>query len=255
MSMFATFPYADRIEMLTDGANYTKRGNFILETEKVWRSRHCPMMVTGRGNTKLIGELAAACLLIADEHRNFAKAIEHIEKHINRWREANGTYQGTDFQLLIAGWSPEFGFGQFHIGSRDFMPGMSVLGVDTVWGVFYAGPPIDPEKTAAIVNDDTIKDGAASFGPKLCQLARETPMLNADGGRTFPSVGGHIDLTTLTCDGVETRRLMTWPDRRFRKIDTSLSPVVHGDQLPVGKTAINTAVPKWVEARRQGVAA
>lgn len=256
MSMFATFPYEDRIEMLTDGACYTKRGTFILDTEKVWRSPDCPMMVTGRGNSKMIKMLATACLFIAASHRNFAKAIEHIEQHMNQWREKNGPYQGEMFQLLIAGWSPEFGFGQFHVASHEWMPGMTPLGIDTVWGVFYAGPPIEGERAAAILNEETIETGAAAFGPDLCQLVRETPMTQWDGeNRTFPSVGGHIDLTTLTPHGVETRRLMEWPDRRLRKIDTSLKPTIFADQLPVRKVAINTSVPKWVEARQQAVAA
>lgn len=248
MSMFATFPYEDRIEMLTDGANYTKRGTVVLATEKVWRSPDCPMFVTGRGNTRMIRDLAKACMALAAVHGSFGKTIKAIEIHLDHWRETHGSYTGKFFQLLIAGWDAEFGFAQFHVASHaDWIPGMEPMRVNTVWSVFYAGPPIDEERAKPLLTKERVEAGAAIFGPEFCQLARETPMQQADNPElTFPSVGCHIDLTTLTSTGVETKRLMTWPDRRFHKIDVSLKPTILLEAVP-HNTAINPAPPRWVQ--------
>jgi hypothetical protein len=256
MSMFATFPYDDRVELLTDGANYTAAGTYVLSTEKVWRSDRLPMFVTGRGNTAMIRMLAEACLAIADRVGSFEKAVPEISMHFDKWREANAPYQGKAFQILIAGWSDAFGFGQFHLSSMDWLPGLEPMRLNTVWGVFYAGPVLDPAKMAEVLNEDTVQEGAASFGPGLCQLARETPMAPWDNPDvSFTSIGSHIDLTTLTRNGVETRQLMTWPDKRFRKLDASLKPTVLREQRSVTRAPLNVSPPSWVEAHQQTVAA
>ncbi|GAB5428043.1 MAG: hypothetical protein Devi2KO_15020 [Devosia indica] len=245
MSMFVTFPYEDRIEMLTDGACYNKRGTLFMASEKVWRSPDCPMMVTGRGNAKMVRELAKACLGFA-QCGSFAQAIRDIELHFDEWRERNGEYQGQTFQMLIAGWHEDTGFSQFHVVSHaNWIPGMEPMRVNTVWGVFWAGPPIDPIKANPILTEERVKAGATVFGPELAQLARETPMQQWESGMILHSVGCHIDHTVLTRHGVETKRLLKWPDKRLQKIDPDLKPEILLAPEPK-VSALDLRPPHWI---------
>ncbi len=247
MSMFATFPYEDRIELFTDGANYTEKGTFMLASEKVWRSRSLPMFITGRGNTGMVHELAMTCLGIA-EGLPFGEAVQEIEKHFDKWRETHGVYDGKAFQLHIAGWSPETGFCQFHVVSHQLAENwMEPMRLNTVWGVFYAGPDLDGDRLAEILTPERVRAGGTVFGPEFCQLARETVAPQFDTGKIIHGIGAHIDHTVLSTKGVETRRLLTWPDRRFRKLDPSVQPIIHLQPSPCS-SPINVAPPAWVQS-------
>lgn len=230
MSLVISFPYADRIELLTDGAQYLPSGRLMATARKVWVSPDCPMAVTGRGNARMVRQLAEAFIGFA-AGGSFYEAMHEIEVRTDRWRMANA-FRGQNFQMLIAGWSERAGLGQFlfqSVPGTGLYEGLEPMRISTLHGPFYAGPPMADDEATHIMTDDRVRNGAQDFGPDLCQLIRQKTDFGIDDPkkRQVHMVGGFIDHTVIDRIGATTRRMMTWPDRPCRKIDASLEPVIH----------------------------
>ncbi|HEV7344542.1 MAG TPA: hypothetical protein VGN60_02800 [Devosia sp.] len=230
MSLFVSFPYEDRIELLTDAASYLPTGLLMMTHSKVRTSKTVPMAVTGRGHSVEIDSMINACLSYAEDAGSFGQAMIAIEREFDEWRAAS-EYTGNAFQLYIAGHIEGHGLAQYQICSIPDYPlkGMEPMRVNTLYGVIYAGPDTDAERIADILSEDRLRAGAREFGPDLCQYLRglkdhspQDPLK-----RKMHGIGGHIDLTTITATGATTERLLTWPDRPFMMIDPDLQPDVH----------------------------
>lgn len=238
MSLFVSFPFEDRIELLTDGATYLPNGRLVMTNKKVKTHKTVPMAVSGRGKTLEIYRLIDGVLSYADETGSFLDTMQLVEREFDEWRASGKGPSIDDFQLFIAGYIEGYGLAQFQICSLPDYPykGMEAWRVNQITGPLYAGPDVDQSVTAAILTEERLKRGARDFGPELCQHIRSRKDHHpADPQkRKMHIVGGHIDLTTITANGAVTERLLTWPERLFDFIDPDQPPVIHLKPPAVG---------------------
>ncbi len=226
MSMFLGFPYADRIEVMTDGACYLPNGYLVFTECKIKCSPDVPAAITGRGNRHVVDKMTEGAFSYFRDY-GLAGGLEAMEREFDQWRERG--YEGLPFQLYMAVYDPVYGPRQFTVSSHaDAMyKGTEAMRLNSIYGVAYAAPPLDQDEVKSFLNEDRLAKGCADFGPELCQYLRGRTDYVVDDPEKRPihMVGGHIDLTTVTKTGASTRRLLTWPDLPLELIDPTLKPV------------------------------
>lgn len=217
MSAYYAVAYADRIELLTDGAIYTDDGVVVETREKVWRSERLPLAFAGRGNNSSIQLMGLAL----DAVSIAGKSIEEILEWLSGTLETKRRQGAPAFDGIIASVSKTNGpqlhwfttYGEF----EGFEP-FKLYDVGAEWG---GGPTPTDETLAAWGFPEKMSNSTlAESGPDLFEAMRQTKMahLAAPGQPMLHAVGGHVDLTTVTAKGSTTKRLRTWPDKIGEKI-------------------------------------
>ncbi|PJI44167.1 hypothetical protein [Ciceribacter selenitireducens] len=219
MTAFILCPYADRVEILSDGAAYSPDGVFLGSHCKVMVSDVVPFAVVGSGTISETSLLAAMILAAAEATGSVDDALAILAGSLEAVREkASG---GLGMRMAIGAISETRGPVCFVFSTfADPASGVPAFTLQEMPRCFAQG--------AAPTGADLAEYGPISIGDGLEKDAvfmldcmRRQKMTNpSDPDREpFYSVGGHIDLTVVRADGYEQRTLHTWPDVVGEKID------------------------------------
>jgi hypothetical protein len=218
MSAFIAVAYEDRVELLTDGAIIDDETGALIDVKrKVWHSDIVPIAVTGRGSG--FGGVATVCLAIvsvAELLGGFDPAMSWLSKALADRRDLGSL---NAMEIVITGIAE----------SR----GPVVLYFNTEEGQTLDGETLEPwvlrdmdGSAAAPIPKDidpALMEGLAFVvaGSMAMESMRKT--LASDvfvpGSSEQYIVGGCIDHTVVSAEGVEVARVHIWPDLIGEPID------------------------------------
>lgn len=209
MSAFLAFPYADRVELLADGATCLPSGRLIAATDKIAAAPCVPLAITGRGRYRDIGAITADIIALS-ACGSVDDTLAALAGRLPDYRDNGG------LEVVVAAYSETRGPVTFAFRSfdSDDWPAWSLR--DFTGQLFGGGPEIAvTDVTAAGLDAATFAHGAAEGGLALMEIMRRTP------GRDWTSqssaegywIGGHVDHAVIDADGVRVARLLEWPDR------------------------------------------
>lgn len=226
MTAFLSFPYADRIELLADGATCLPNGMLIAATDKIVVSDHVPLAMMGRGNhgdlrtmTDAILKLAT-CGSVDDTLEQLVAALEDV-------RSEPGEPPDQHFEIVIAAFSETRGPCQFVLNSFEAEGRPSWTLIERSGEMIGGGNlPSKTDIAAAGLDAETFSDGAAVGGLALMEMMRRIPGSDStrEGAVHAFWIGSHVDHAVIRAAGVTVTRLRTWPDERFKPIDPELKP-------------------------------
>lgn len=206
MSVIFALAYADRVEMITDGATIDREGIMVEIRRKVWTAGRLPLAITGRGNIRSVASYAHCLRWFAWTSRDVDAALAKFRRALTIGRRM--AHHMDFFELVVVGVSPTRGPLILACQSRP-AGGVEAMTLTDMDGFAYAGPPVifpRPELLAA---------GLAPFGPGFIEDARNTPGFAENDESSAPvfSIGGFLDLTCVSAAGATVSRLRNWPDR------------------------------------------
>lgn len=214
MSAFYALAYADRVELLTDGAIYQPDGTLTDIRSKVWASHHVPMAVTGRGPSVVVETMARLVVTLA-AGGTFDGAMDRLAEVVAGRRDQECPQH---FEMAIVGMSGAHGPCVYYFASKD------AYGAFEPW-TLYRIPDGELGAGAELSGEDMANIGDASDG----LLGAAVPLFEAMRKQKGPNptdpaaphvhgIGGHLDWTVVDASGVATVRLHDWPDVVGEKI-------------------------------------
>ncbi|MBX4967188.1 hypothetical protein [Rhizobium binae] len=219
MTGFILKPFADRVEILSDGANYTPDGVVVDIRDKVKTYPALPLAVVGSGSVPVIDALSDMIFVVAKATESVDGTLAILAKSLAAI-ESEGFAEDSPARIAIGAISETRGpitvfFSTFHDGAAAPFELH-----DRPFG-FGQGEYPPPEEMVA--TGYAAGAGLAEYGPLLFEYMRTRKRPNPAYPDAEPiySIGGHLDLTVVRGDGYERRRLVTWPDAVGAKIDPS----------------------------------
>lgn len=219
MTAFILAPYADRVEILSDGAQYTTDGIYLGSRYKVVLSDDVPLAVVGSGVVSEISALADTIMTAAEATRSVDGTISLLRKALKKI--AQNPNLDTGMRMAIGAISEKFGpvcfvFSTFADPASDVPPfTLQAMPLAFAQGATPTGEDLVGHGRLSIA------EGLEADAPFLFECMRRQPLANPAAPLQEPghTIGGHLDFTVVRADGYETRRLLTWPDVVGEKID------------------------------------
>lgn len=228
MTAFLALPYADRIELLADGATCLPNGMLIAATDKIVASEYVPLAMVGRGNhgdlrtmTDAILKLTA-CGSVDDTIEQLVGALEDV-------RSEPGEPPDQHSEIVVAAVSETRGPCQFMLNSFEGRDRPAWTLIDRSGEMIGGGNlPSKADIAAAGLDAETFADGAAVGGLALMEIMRRLPGKDEtrDGATDGYWIGCHVDHAVVSADGVTVTRIQTWPDELFKLIDPEPKPPI-----------------------------
>ncbi|GAB5460890.1 hypothetical protein [Hoeflea alexandrii] len=219
MTAFILCPYADRIEILTDGAVYTADGVMVGHQYKVRMSECVPLAVVGSGVIAETDLIAASILETAEATGSVDGAIDVLRGALAHM--AKQADYPAHMRVAIGAISETHGPVCFVFSTFDdpTSPKPAFVLAEKTRCFAQGATPTWEELEA--YGDLSIDQGLATDGRFLFECMRRQLLANPAAPDRDPihSVGGHLDLTILRADGFELERLHEWPDAIGQKID------------------------------------
>lgn len=223
MTAYFAVPYADRIEMMADGACCDPQGVLLEAVTKIWSVPGKPVALTARGALNQVkpfcDDAIAAFIAAPTIDQALVKLSDTMPIHpaiLYPWW----------FEVVIAAMSESMGPTLWYYSNhRTDGP----LGSDTVppmklirWqGIAAGGSGLDEHEVAALgVARHATEKGAKDLGMKLMEAWRRKAVVprNEPDGPAVHGVGCHVDHATVSAAGVVIERIHTWPDDIGRPI-------------------------------------
>lgn len=219
MSAYFSICYEDRIELLTDGAQYEEDGTLVATCEKVCRSSRFPLAATARGHMDFAA-LQSMVDTIASLCSSPDEVIDRLQAQLDRRREQGAP---KPFEVLIATFVDDKPV-NLYFSTHQIIEGVEPWVIYAMGPEFGGGPAFRLEDLReAGIPVESLSSGLEEHGADLMELMRKRKAGNPSNS-LLPNVygiGGHVDLTVVRPDGVTTKRLRTWPDEIGKKIDPS----------------------------------
>jgi hypothetical protein len=219
MTAFILAPYADRVEILSDGAEYTPDGVLLGVADKVITSDVIPLAMVGSGAVADIRAIADVILRAAATTGSVDSTLEILAGAVAEIGQSPNF--DTGLRMAIGAISETRGpvclvFSTF----EDQAGGARPFELQEMGRCFAQGAAPSGEDLAAYGPLDVFC-GLAKDGVFLMEAMRKQKMVNPAKPDREPvySVGGHVDLTIIRTEGYQRRRLITWPDVVGEKID------------------------------------
>lgn len=228
MTAFLALPYADRIELLADGATCLPNGMLIAATDKIVASEHVPLAMVGRGNHGDLRTMTDAILKLAT-CGSVDATLEQLVGALEDVRSEPGDLPDQHFEIIIAAFSETRGPCQFVLNSfeREGRPSWTLI--DRSGEMIGGGNlPEQSDIAAAGLDAETFVDGAAVGGLALMEMMRRIPGsdFTRHGATHGYWIGCHVDHAVVSADGVTVTRIQTWPDELFKLIDPEPKPPI-----------------------------
>lgn len=224
MSAFIATCFTDRVELLTDGAFYADDGTLLEIASKVYPATSKPFVVTGRGATHVVCGFAAWINSIADAAPTVDDAISELASSLKSLRDGKdgvAREAKSHAEMVIACMSEGLGPIIYYLSTGDFYEKLEpwVLHCSQDLG---GGPMPSMDEIAKIEGmSDTHKDGLAKVGVPIFELMRamKGPNPTNPAKPEIYGIGGMVELTKVSAEGVTTQTLKTWPDQVGQKIE------------------------------------
>lgn len=215
MSAYVALCHDDRVELLTDGAQYDEAGTMRGFAEKVTRIASLPAAIATRGAVGPSGKLTAIVEKAFAVAGSFDMTMEALADNLVEFRaydnlKGRAGIDGGDIEMVIAGISEERGPIVFFWSTRDdFAPGKGLK----AYRLYDTQTGLGQSHVLRTDQADGFRrrGGLKAIGVELMEAMRRTQAMTISGLQFV--VGGHVDLTTITVDGARTRRLHTWTDK------------------------------------------
>lgn len=219
MTAFMLKRFPDRVEILSDGAEYTPAGVIVGMTCKVRLSDAVPFAIVGSGAVSTIEIISSVIMDIADRTGSVDATLAILADSLAEVGEA-ATYD-TPVRIAIGAYSERRGpttvyFDTFAEEGAQHTP------FELVEAARWFGQGRMPDYSvlaAAGVNNDS---SLAEHGVLFFDQMRRHKMASPARPRADPiySVGGHLDFTVITAECCATTRIHTWhEDKIGEKID------------------------------------
>lgn len=220
MSAFLSFPYADRVEMLTDGATCLPSGRLIAKTTKVKASERLPMAITGRGRHVELEQMIDWILSLPGTVDEVLGAVA--------WALQNGHFgEGAfPYEVIIGAISERDGPNHYFFRSEGVEE--SPIGPIKPFTLYAWGdqPLVGGcEVTAADLGDlrpDAAANGLKAIAVPLFDAMRRKSRWTVPGvNQEAYWIGAHIDHAVIRPDGVTIERIHEWPDEYMQLIQAA----------------------------------
>jgi hypothetical protein len=212
MTAFVVGPYRDRVEILSDGAEYTPDGIVLGTAYKVHPSEALPLAVVGSGAVAEIKLMADMILAAADATGSVDAALKLLAGALSEIGESPNL--DTGLRIAIGAISESDGPVCYVFSTFDD-PGSSVGAFELcrMPRVFAQGAAPTGADFAAY-GALSIEHGLEKDAVFMMDAMRRQKMVNPAASHREPihSVGGHIDLTVISAKGITSACLHTWPD-------------------------------------------
>ena len=217
----------DRLHVFSDGAHYDRHGVIKAITSKISQIPSYPGIVAVRGATYSAPLLAHDFGLHAP---NFDRLLEEVETLFPFLMEKYADQFGgnTSGQLFLGGWSETRRKMELYFLSNDDLHLSSVEGEDTE-GAFR--PDVGELQNLATGNilpglmegdvergfdpypaPDQVEANIEYIARTILELQRQRKHGAIEDSEAEHIVGGFVQLTTVSRDGISTRILHRWPD-------------------------------------------
>lgn len=214
MTLVYSVAHDDCAQILSDGAHYLPDGTLVDISSKIFASPWIPLAAVSAGSTAA-GNAVCEAIVEISAIGSFDLAITMAAEIVPRM---NGMVpEGHDFMLIIAGISETRGPCQFMALTKSAfdMPAYTLLDAGKEVG---SGAHIDAAALKSIgitpeIAQASGSDFLRSHGGVFADWARHQKGKNwliPDDWEPIYGIGGFLELTTITPDGCETERLMTW---------------------------------------------
>lgn len=208
-------PRRDRVEIATDGAVYDGDGVLLGTQYKVRVADGLSLAVVGSGTVAHISLVADAILALADATGSVDATIELLA--VSLQTTAVDAAFDSPVRIVIAAISETRGptcwvFDTFEDDGPAFELREAPFGIGQ--GEL---PPVEELLERGIETGDSLEKHAVWFFDFMRSRKRVSPVSPEKG--PIYNIGGHVDFTVLRADGVETKRLHTWPDVVGKKIE------------------------------------
>lgn len=228
MTGYILKPFFDRVEILSDGAEYLPDGTVVGIEDKVKIAPTLPLAIVGSGSVPVIDVLADLIFVAA-------KATESVDGTLKILAESLAVIAAEGF----AGDSPV----RMAIGAISETRGPIALFFSTFEDgmaepfklhgrPFGFGQGEYPPPEEMVASGWSAGAPLAAYGAYLFEYMRVRKRPNPAYPEAEPiySIGGHLNLTIIRADGHETIRLVTWPDVVGETIDPD--PAEDDDGIP-----------------------
>ncbi|AIC27060.1 hypothetical protein IE4771_CH01943 [Rhizobium etli bv. mimosae str. IE4771] len=218
MTAYILKPYSDRVEILSDGANYLPDGTVTGFREKVMTSPIVPLAVVGSGSVPVIDVLTDVIFVAAKAIKSVDDTLAILASSLSVIK-AEGFAGDGPARMAIGAISETRGPVTFFFSTFDDVDGPAAFELHDRPHGFGQGEYPPPEEMVAAGWSHTAP--LAAYGAFLFEYmrARRRPNPAYPDASEIYSIGGHLDLTTVHANGYERRRLVTWPDTIGQKID------------------------------------
>ncbi|MEQ1406157.1 hypothetical protein ABK249_14545 [Neorhizobium sp. Rsf11] len=219
MTAFLFRPFRDRVEILSDGASYTPDGILVGISDKVRRSPHIPLAIVGSGPVPAIDALADMILKVAEVTCSVDETIAIVSGSLAACAEA-AAYD-SPVRIALGGISETSGPMCWSFQTFQDDSGASFELRQSPTGFLQGEMPGVDELPALGLTLDDMLGPLEKAGPALFEYmrGRKRPSPVYPETEPFFNIGGFLDLVTVTADGYEQKRLVTWPDEVGRPIE------------------------------------
>ncbi|MBY5614201.1 hypothetical protein [Rhizobium leguminosarum] len=203
-------PFFDRVEILSDGANYLPDGTVVGFRVKVMTSPIVPLAVVGSGSVPVIDAITDMTFLAAKATGSVDDALAILAKSLATIK-AEGFAGDSPARLAIGAISGTRGPITLFFSTFEDDAAAPFKLHDRPFGFGQGEYPPAEEMAAAGWSH---RAPLAEYGAFLFEYmrGRKRPDPAYPGSVPIYSIGGHLDLTIVRSDGYEHRRLLTWPD-------------------------------------------
>jgi hypothetical protein len=260
MSAFIACKMADKIHLLSDGAQYSKDGVLSAITSKcfpIGAHGGSHGVITGRGDARIVTSLAKAAEWNALDFDDFIDSIPGFEELLGG--------EPVPFELAIAGWSGERERLELYLYcGHTFYPwaGCEPFELHEVKdeNILLAAP--SPQDSTLMAMGWTPLPSVEAFTPErdgvaFMQAQRRTLSNDETAGHIDPGlffIGGHVACATVTRHGVENRIVHRWPEDRIgSKIHPA--PIAVGGAAPADDPGLTRQQRRALERERRKVVA
>jgi hypothetical protein len=209
--------------VFTDGASYDVEGRIMGLGRKVTVSKKVPLAIASRGN-KEVGRRLAALILERVEADGFDRGMSALDADLPQFAETIEDAGRLFYtQVLIAGVSETHGVRNmfFQIPGSDTWPSGKLFHQPSFFtGLNCAeGLTLDQMGVRSIQPGDSFMGWMQHAGIAMMEYARRNPAEGSNFQGLFSSVGGQVDMTTVTPTGVEVETIHRWNDTVGELID------------------------------------
>lgn len=221
MSATQIYVRPDDVVVLTDGASYDSDGVVVGLVNKVAAFPHLNAALTANGPAFFLALLAAR---IHDAFTSFDELVAGIVDRVRQSVRADKSFfdqvGGTRFVLYVAGISESRGPEAWMLASEDG-DGFRA------WHLEPLGQGIIKPASSDFMADlheipgmttDPDEFDPATHGLMIMEEQRRRPWEIVGAGQNRHIIGGFVQFTAVSREGIEARILQRWPDRIGEKI-------------------------------------